>query len=95
MDGNHNPLGVLIAPANEHEVDYVECLLKTPVVPFLEQSRSRYDGVTGNNLLRKRQADRGMDLTCSHCGIHVKPLIQDGRKRRRHRHRWRIGRTDA
>jgi len=45
--------------------------------------------------LRKRLKERDIDLICPHRRGRVKPKLQDGRKLRRYRRRWKIERTFA
>ena len=95
MDAQRTPLGVVIAPANEHEVRHVERLLDAAVVELPEETALLYDGAADSDDLRDRLAERGVDLICPHRRNRVKPKRQDGRKLRRKRHRWRIERTNA
>jgi transposase len=95
MDNDRTPLGVIIAPASEHEVRHLERLLDAAVVPLPEQCRLLYDGAADSDPLRERLADRGVELICPHRSNRVKPPTQDGRTLRRRRHRWKIERTNA
>lgn len=95
MDGDRTPLGVVIAPASEHEVRHIERLLDAAVVELPSKSRLLYDGAADSDPLRERLAERGVDLICPHRANRVKKPTQDGRKLRRKRHRWRIERTNA
>lgn len=95
MDGDRTPLGVVIAPANEHEVRHIERLLDAAVVELPRKCRLLYDGAADSDPLRERLAARGVELICPHRANRVKPPTQDGRKLRRRRHRWRIERTNA
>lgn len=95
MDGDRTPLGVVIAPANDHEVRHIERLLDSAVVELPEACRLLYDGAADSDPLRERLARRGVDLICPHRKNRVKKPTQDGRKLRRKRHRWRVERTNA
>jgi transposase len=95
MDGDRTPLGVLITAANAGEVQHIERLLETSVVPLPEETRLPYDGAADSDPLRERLAARGVELICPHRCNRVKPATQDGRKLRRRRHRWKIERTNA
>jgi IS5 family transposase len=95
MDGDRTPLGVVIAPANEHEVGHIERLLDAAVVKLPRKCRLLYDGAADSDPLRERLKTRGVELICPHRANRVKPPTQDGRKLRRRRHRWRIERTNA
>ena len=95
MDGNRTPIGVVIAPANEHEVRYIERLLDSVVVDLPKSCRLLYDGAADSDPLRERLARRGVELISPHRKGRVKPPTQDGRKLRRKRHCWRLGRANA
>ena len=95
MDGDRTPLGVVITPANEHESRHIERLVDSAVVELPRPCRLLYDGAADSDPLRERLAARGIDLICPHRANRVKPPVQDGRKLRRRRHRWRIERTNA
>lgn len=95
MDGDKTPLGVVIAPASEHEVRHIERLLDHAVVPLPAEFKLLYDGAADSDPLRVRLAKRGVDLICRHRKNRVKKPIQDRRKLKRNRHRWRIERTNA
>lgn len=95
MDNDRTPLGVIIAPANDHEVRHLERLLDAAVVPLPEACRLLYDGAADSDPLRAQLARRGVELICPHRSNRVKPPTQDGRKLRRRRHRWKIERTNA
>ena len=95
MDNDRTPLGVIIAPANDHEVRHLERLLDAAVVPLPESCRLLYDGAADSDPLRERLTRRGVELICPHRSNRVKPPTQDGRKLRRRRHRWKIERTNA
>jgi transposase len=95
MDNDRTPLGVVIAPANEHETRHIERLLDASVVELSRPARLLYDGAADSDPLRDRLAERGVELICPHRANRVKPKRQDGRKLRRKRHRWKIERTNA
>jgi transposase len=95
MDGDSTPLGVVIAPADHHEVRHIEALIQTAVVPPPSPCRVLYDAAADSDELRLRLAARGVDLICPHRSNRVRPALQDGRQLRRRRHRWRIERTNA
>ena len=95
MDNNRTPLSAVISRANEHEVRHIERLLDASVVELPEATRLLYDGAADSDPLRDRLQARGVDLICPHRKNRVKPKMQDGRKLRRKRHRWRIERTNA
>ena len=95
MDGDKTPLGVVMAPACDHEVGHIERLLDHRVVELPEEFKWLYDGAADSDPLRERLLRRGVDLICRHRKNRVKKPIQDGRKLKRSRHRWRIERTKA
>ncbi|HUU45879.1 MAG TPA: transposase [Acidobacteriota bacterium] len=95
MDGDRTPLGAVIAAAHEHESRHIERLVDSAVVELPDEHRLLYDGAADSDPLRERLAARGIDLICPHRANRVKPPIQDGRKLRRRRHRWRVERTNA
>lgn len=95
MDGDRTPLGVLITAANESEVNHIERLLETSVVPLPEEARLLYDGAADSDPLRARLQARSVELICPHRSNRVKRPTQDGRKLRRRRHRWKIERVNA
>lgn len=95
MDGDRTPLGVAVAPANEHESRHVERLVTPAVVALPERTRLLYDGAADSDPLRERLAARGVDLIRPHRSNRRRPKTQDGRKLRRRRHRWRVERTNA
>lgn len=94
-DGGKLPLGVVISPANESEVNHIERLLDSAVVPLPEKARLIYDKAADSDPLRGRLADRGVDLICPHRKNRTKPKTQDGRKLKRMRHRYKIERFNA
>jgi transposase len=92
MDNNRTPLGIVIAPANEHETRHIERLLDSSVVELPAETRLLYDGAADSDPLRDRLQARGVELICPH---RMKPKRQHGRTLRRKRHRWKIERTNA
>ena len=53
------------------------------------------DRAYDSEALRKRLADMEIDLICPHRRNRKKPKLQDGRKLRRYRKRWKIERLFA
>jgi IS5 family transposase len=96
MDGGQTPLGVIISPANEHEVQHIERLVDSAVVELPPRSRLIYDKAADSDGLRDRLAERGIDLICPHRKNRRKPKRHDGRTLRCVKHnRWRIERTNS
>jgi transposase len=98
-DGKGLPLGSTLHSASPAEVTLIE--------ETLEQLRLRdrrrrpkpkrliYDRAADSDKLRKRLRQRGIDLICPHRrGRKAKPM-QDGRKLKRYRRRWKMERTFA
>ena len=55
MDGDRTPLGVVIAPASEHEVRHIERLLDAAVVELPSKSRLLYDAAADSDPSAMRQ----------------------------------------
>ena len=66
-----------------------------PGRPRKKPERVIYDKACDSDPLRKRLAKRGIELICPHRRNRVKPPLQDGRKLRRYRRRWKVERTFA
>ena len=99
-DGKGVPLGVQLASASPNEVTLIESTLEKVAVPRASRGRPRknptrliYDKAADSDPLRKRLWRRGIDLICPHRRNRIKPKMQDGRKLRRYRRRWKIERT--
>jgi transposase len=102
VDGEGIPLGNLLDSASPAEVKLVEATLETMAVPRQGRGRPRkrperriYDKACDADALRKRLARRGIDLICPHRKNRTKPSMQDGRKLRRYKRRWKVERTFA
>jgi transposase len=83
-------------------VTLVEPTLETIAVPRSGRGRPRkrpvrliYDKACDSDALRKRLARRGIDLICPHRKNRTKAPLQDGRKLRRYKRRWKVERTFA
>jgi transposase len=101
-DGQGVPLGVHLDSASPNEVTLIEKALSTVAVPRGGRGRPRnkpkrliYDKAADSDPLRNRLKKRGIDLICPHRINRSKPRIQDGRKLRRYKRRWKIERTFA
>jgi transposase len=102
VDGQGVPLGNLLDSASPAEVTLLEPTLETIAVPRHGPGRPRkkpervvYDKACDSDPLRRRLARRGIELICPHRRNRVKPPLQDGRKLRRYRRRWKVERTFA
>src|SRR5215475_3632041 len=63
--------------------------------PRKRPERLIYDKACASDALCLRLAKRGIDLICPHRKNRTKPLLQDGRKLRRYKRRWKVERTFA
>jgi len=61
--------------------------------PRKNPPRLIYDRAGDSDPLRERMKRRGIDFICPHRGNRKKAKLQDGRKLRRYRRRWKIERT--
>ena len=93
-DGEGVPLGVDIEAANHAEVNLIERLLDSAVTPSVPP-RLIYDRAADSDPLRKRLAQRGIELVCPHRRGRVRKPTQDGRPLRRYKRRWKVERTSA
>lgn len=101
-DGQGVPLGNHLDSATPHEVTLIEPLLEKIAVPRSSVGRPRknpkrliYDRGADSDPLRERLKRRGIDLICPHRENRRKPRLQDGRKLRRYKRRWKVERTFA
>ena len=94
VDGNGLPWGVDIHSASPHEVTLVERLLEKRQLRR-KPRRLIYDKAVDCDSLRKRLKQRGIDLICPHRDNRVAPKLQDGRKLRRYRRRYKVERANA
>lgn len=92
-DGVDTPLGVVLSAATEHESKNIEALTQDAVVKLPAFTRLIYDKAADNDALRSSLSRRGIELICAHKKNRKKRRLQDGRKLRRSRHRWKIERT--
>jgi transposase len=102
VDGQGVPMGNLLDSASAAEVTLLEPTLDTIAVPRQGAGRPRkkpkrviYDKACDSDPLRQRLAKRGIELICPHRRNRVKPPLQDGRKLRRYKRRWKVERTFA
>ena len=93
VDGQGLPLGKQLASASPHESTLIEPTLDASFAPEKIQ-RLIYDKAADNNALRQRMAERGIDLIAPELRCRKK-RVQDRRKLRRYRRRWKMERTFA
>jgi transposase len=92
IDGRGLPLGALIANATPHEVTLIEPLLAKRVLRRLPK-RLLYDRAADSDPLRQRLTRRGIELITPHRKNRKTAPLQDGRRLRRYRRRWKIERS--
>jgi transposase len=100
VDGQGVPLGGTLASASPAEVKLIEATLEQVKVPRRGCGRPRKrmkrliaDKAYDSDPLRKRLKALKIDLICPHRRNRTKAKLQDGRKLRRYRRRWKIERT--
>jgi len=100
VDGQGVPLGGTLASASPAEVKLIEATLEQVNVPRRGRGRPRKrmkrliaDKAYDSDPLRKRLKALKIDLICPHRRNRTKAKLQDGRKLRRYRRRWKIERT--
>ena len=99
-DGEGIPLGIQLSSASPHEVKLIESTLAKVRVPKTGRGRPKtklkrliYDKAADSDALRLRLKAQGVDLIAPHRENRAKPPLQDGRKLRRYKRRWKIERT--
>ena len=99
-DGQGVPLGNLLESASAAEVNLIERTLARVSVrrrgrgrPRQKPARLIYDKAADADALRKRLRARGIDLICPHRRNRKRASLQDGRKLRRYKRRWKVERT--
>ncbi len=93
VDGQGVPVGKQLASASPHESKLIEATLEKSFAPDKLQ-RLIYDKAADSTALRQRMADRGIDLIAPDNRCRTKQ-VQDQRKLRRYRRRWKMERTFA
>lgn len=88
--------------ATPNEVTLIETTLGQVKVPRKGRGRPKtkparliYDRAADSDPLRRRLLSRGIELICPHRINRVKPRLQDGRKLRRYKRRWKMERVFA
>jgi transposase len=94
VDGNGLPLAGEVHSASPNEVTLIESLINHRV-HRRKPKRLIYDKAADSDPLRTRLKRRGIDLICPHRRNRSKPALQDGRKLRRYRKRWKVERANA
>jgi transposase len=102
VDGEGVPIGGTLASASPAEVKLIEATLECVKVPRPGRGRPRKrmrrliaDKGYDSDPLRKQLKAKKIDLICPHRRNRRKAKLQDGRKLRRYRRRWKIERTFA
>src|SRR5512144_1596947 len=102
VDGQGIPLGGTLASASPAEVTLIEDTLAQVKVPRRGRRRVGQriqrlitDKGYDSDPLRRRLKGGQIDLICPHRRNRVKAKLQDGRKLRRYRRRWKMERTFA
>ena len=100
--GEGIPLAAHLDSASPHEATLIETTLDNVSVPRKGAGRPKtkpkrliYDRAGDSDPLRKRLEARGIELICPHRYNRTKPPLQDGRKLRRYRKRWKMERLFA
>ena len=92
VDGEGVPLGGTVTSASPAEVTLIEPLLEDTYGKS-KIRRLIYDKAADSDPLRARLKGRRIDLICPHRKNRRKAPLQDGRKLRRYRRRWKVERT--
>jgi hypothetical protein len=100
VDGHGLPGGNLLDAASPAEGTLVDPTLATsagprhgPGRPRQQPARVLDDKACDSDPLRQRLAQRGIALMCPPRRHRVQPPLQDGRKWRRERRRWKVERS--
>jgi len=93
VDGQGLPVGKQLVSASPHESKLLEATLQDSFAPAKIQ-RVIYDKAADSNVLRARMAELGIDLIAPELRSR-KTQVQDKRKLRRYRRRWKMERTFA
>ena len=93
VDGQGLPVGKQLVSASPHESKLLEGTLQDSFAPAKVQ-RVIYDKAADNNALRARMAELGIDLIAPELRLR-QAHVQDRRKLRRYRRRWKMERTFA
>lgn len=91
-EGHGLPIAATIHSASPNEVTLIEPLLNSTVIRR-KPKRLLYDKAADSDPLRLRLRRRKIELICRHRVNRAKPALQDGRKLRRIKRRWKIERA--
>ena len=95
-DGQGLPLGEFVCSASPHESTLAEETVNQVFVPEGRKiNRLIGDRAYDSEALRSRLAEMDIDLICPHRRNRKRAKLQDGRKLRRYRKRWKIERFFA
>jgi transposase len=92
IDGSGTPLAVDLHSASPAEVTLIEPLLRKQLLRR-HPRRLVYDKAADSDPLRERLRSHRIELICPHRANRRRPAIQDGRKLRRYRKRWKVERS--
>jgi len=93
VDGQGLPVGKQLVSASPHESRFIETTIQDSFAPT-KVTRVIYDKAADGNALRARMAALGIDLIAPELRSR-KTHVQDKRKLRRYRRRWKMERTFA
>lgn len=91
-DGEGVPISAVTTSAGDAEVHTIETLVD---LQLLDENPQRliYDKAADADWLREALERRGIEQVTPHRSNRKKPRLQDGRRLRRYRHRWKVERT--
>ena len=93
VDGQGLPVGKQLVSASPHESRFIEGTVQDSFAPA-KVHWLIYDKAADGNALRERMAEAGIDLIAPELRCR-KTSVQDKRKLRRYRRRWKMERTFA
>jgi len=93
-DSGSLPIAIAIASGSPAEVKLAESTLAARITESVPE-RLIADKAYDSNALRIRMRDAGIDFIAPHRAGRVSKPLQDGRKLRRYKHRWKIERLNA
>ena len=94
-DAQGVPLAVYACSATPHEVTLVEKTFDACVTKYLPQKVVGDRAYDSDKLDKKLADERNVELVAPHKSNRVKPAMQDGRKLRGYKRRWKIERLFA
>ena len=92
--GNGLPVAIYVTSASPHELKLVGQMLNGS---FVKRTPTYFigDKACDSDPFDKQLAEAGIELIAPHRSNRVKPAIQDGRKLRRYKRRWKVERLLA